>query len=186
MRTYTHVLLTLAVARRFGTRSSAWAAAGAILPDLPIGAGAIWLLVRQGFFTREQFFRQACAKETFRVPDTALHSAPPVAAALALYGITGANRHLRSRSLTALLLGWAGHLASDLVTHGGDTRPLFWPFSGKRFASPVSYWEVERYGRLFALAEHAAAVAAGFYLLTGRSAREDGRSSRTGSGRGCR
>ncbi len=164
MRTYTHALLTLATARHLNLCSPVWATAGSILPDLPASLGAAWLWARRGFFDREQFRQQVCAKSAFRVPDTAFHSAVPVAA-LALYVLSGAGGHSMNRPLTALLLGWAGHVAADTLTHGEDARPPLWPLSGWRFGSPVSYWEERRRARLFTLGEHAAVLAAACYLL---------------------
>ena len=142
------------------------AALGASLPDLPVGAGGVWLWAKRGLFTRDQFQQEACAKRSFALPDAALHSIVPLGAGFIFCFLAGTvNRSLRQR-LLAFLLGWAGHVVTDALTHGEDARPLFWPLSGRRFSSPVSYREKKRYGRLFTILEHAAVLAATISLLT--------------------
>lgn len=163
MRTYSHALLTWAIARRAGgpAAPAAWAALGATLPDLPVLAGAAWLTARRlGRFSRAELDTEVCARGLFRTPDAALHSALAATAALALYGISGAKQRDKGTALRALLLGWAGHVATDALTHGSDARPLLWPLSSYRFQSPVSYRERERYALPFTVAEHAAVLAA--------------------------
>ena len=169
MRTYSHALLTWAAARRAApsAQAASWAALGAALPDLPVLAGAAWLTARRlGRFSRADLDAEVCARGHFRAPDAALHSALPAAAALVLYGICTAKPPNTNDALPALLLGWAGHIAADALTHGSDARPLLWPLSSYRFYSPVSYRERERHALPFTLAEHAALLAA---LLTSRN-----------------
>ena len=167
VRTYSHALLTWAAARRARlSRPATWAALGATLPDLPVLAGAAWLTARRlGRFSRPDLDAEVCARGLFRAPDAALHSALPAAAALVLYDISAAKQPSTNDALPAFLLGWAGHVATDFLTHGSDARPLLWPLSSYRFHSPVSYRERERYALPFTLAEHAALLAA---LLTSR------------------
>lgn len=164
MRTYSHALLTWAAARSARPSrpaQAAWTALGAALPDLPVLSGAAWLATRRlGRFSRADLDAEVCARDLFRRPDAALHSALPVAAALAAYGAARARRRDRGDALPALLLGWAGHVAADALTHGSDARPLLWPLSSFRFHSPVSYRERERHALPFTLAEHAALLAA--------------------------
>lgn len=154
MRTYSHALLTFAAARALQPRSSvpaALAALGAVFPDLPVAAGGLWLWTKRGLFDRDQLQREACAKPSFAAPDTALHSVVPIAAALALCAVLWQ----RDRATLTFLLGWAGHVATDALTHGSDARRILWPLSEHRFRSPVSYWEAGRNGRPFTLVEHA-------------------------------
>jgi len=158
VRTYSHALLTWATARRTVPGApAAWAALGATLPDLPVLAGAAWLAARRlGRFSRADLDTEVCARGPFRAPDAALHSVLPAATALVLYGTVGARYRRSGGALPALLLGWAGHVATDTLTHGSDARPLLWPLSSYRFHSPVSYRERERYALPFTLVEHAA------------------------------
>jgi hypothetical protein len=166
MRTYSHAILTYAVARllrRSEPGPAAWASLGAVAPDVPAISGAAWLAARRlGPFSRERFEGEVCGRGLFRAPDAALHSALPVAAALAVCGALGERSGVAPLAFT---LGWAGHVAADALTHGEDARPLFWPLSGWRFVSPVSYRERERHARAFAIAEHAAVVTASVATL---------------------
>lgn len=154
MRTYTHAVLSyLAAARLSGKRGAIWAAVGATLPDAPALAGSAWLLLRRRF-SRERFHGEVCGRLRFRAPDAALHSGAVLAVpalTLAAWRLTGG----RAPRAVPLVLGWAGHAAADLATHGADARPPLWPVSRRRFESPLSYRERDRHGRAFTLVEHA-------------------------------
>ena len=159
MRTYSHALLTWVTARRLRPSEpgvAAWGALGAVLPDLPAIAGAILLGARRRPFTRREFCEEVCEKVPFGGPDAALHSALPAAATLAVYRMSGAEKHHPRPALLALLLGWMGHVLTDALTHAEDARPVLWPLSRWRFRSPISYWDRSRHARVFALAEHGA------------------------------
>lgn len=168
MRTYSHAVLTLAATRRFGVRTASAATLGSIIPDLPVSAGAVWLWAKRGIFTRDQLQQEACAKKSFAGPDSALHSAVVLVAALILCALLAIKRSEHRRPLLAFLLGWAGHVTADALTHGKDARPLLWPFSERRFRSPISYWEKSRYGKLFTTIEHVAVLASGLRFLVKR------------------
>jgi hypothetical protein len=175
MRTYSHALLTWAAvrttARRAGSTErvpAAWGALGATIPDLPAGLGAAWLWTRRRAYSRAEFEADVCARDLFRRPDAALHSAVPLTVALVLYALSGARDRAEGRAVAALLIGWAGHVATDALTHGTDARPTLWPLSKRRFESPVSYRERDRYALPFTLIEHAATLAAVLRLLRAR------------------
>ncbi len=162
VRTYSHALLTWAAARHASpsARAASWATLGATLPDLPVLAGTTWLATRRlGRFSRAELDTEVCARGLFRTPDAALHSALPVAAALALCCTARARYRSSGGALPALLLGWASHVVTDTLTHGSDARPLLWPLSSWRFHSPISYRERDRYALPFTVAEHAAVLA---------------------------
>ena len=161
MRTYSHALLTLHAFRHHAPGVSAAASLGAALPDLPALAGAAWLAAnRLGRFSREDFETEVCARDVFGRPDAALHSALTVCAAMALHASLRVDPRGTRTPLSAFLLGWAGHVVADTLTHGTDARAPFWPLSAYRFRSPVSYRERDRHALPFTLAEHAAALLA--------------------------
>jgi hypothetical protein len=53
--------------------------------------------------------------------------------------------------LAAFIAGWGSHVVIDMLTHRSDGYPIFWPLSGYRFPTPVSYWEQAYHGRAFSL-----------------------------------
>lgn len=124
---------------------------GATLPDTPMILGAAWLWAKKKGFSRKDFDEQVCGRSYFREPDAALHSALILAVALAL------EKAFRGKT-SPFLLGWAGHVVADFLTHGKDARPIFWPISKWKLESPVSYRERERCGRTSTVVEHAADV----------------------------
>ena len=157
MRTYSHTLLTHTAAHRLATSNSAviWAAVGATIPDLPAIIGATWLFARNRVISREAFDSDVCARTVFRAPDAALHSIPLLLLALSFLAAT----KTRGAPL-AFVLGCAGHVATDALTHGTDARPLFWPLSNHRFQSPISYRERDRHALVVTAVEHALILAA--------------------------
>ena len=166
MRTYSHAILTYSVLRRLGAPTAAAASLGAVVPDLPAIAGAAWLAAnRLGGFSRKEFETEVCGRRAFAGPDAALHSALPVA--LAALGASSLRRGGTRSALLSFLLGWAGHVAADALTHGSDARPLLWPVSGYRFESPLSYRERDRHALPFTVAEHAAVLAATHQVIAG-------------------
>ncbi|HEV2744950.1 MAG TPA: metal-dependent hydrolase, partial [Rubrobacter sp.] len=128
-----------------GAPAATAASLGAVLPDLPAIAGAAWLAARRlKGFSRREFETEVCGRRVFAGPDAALHSIPPVAMA-ALGACSLLSREKTRTVLLSFLLGWAGHVATDALTHGSDARPLLWPVSGYRFESPISYRERDRH-----------------------------------------
>jgi hypothetical protein len=165
MRTYSHALLTGAAARALlGRGAVVPSVVGAALPDAPAAVAAVWLGVRhRRWLGRQEFCERACERGPFGTPDAALHSAVPV---LLLLALTAGMRPSGRRAAPRLLLaGWAGHVAADALTHADDARPVLWPVSGLRLRSPVSYWDSSRFALPFAALEHAATLAAAWWLL---------------------
>ncbi len=174
MRTYSHALLSRTVAERASDRGlAAPAVLGAVMPDVPIAVGVGWLFLRRGGgFGRGEFESEVCARTVFRGPDAALHSVLPIGTALALRTITGKAGDMDG-ALLAFLLGWAGHVVTDALTHTEDARPTFWPFSRWRLRGPVSYWDRRHHARAFSMLEHASLLlAVGEVLRQGAGKRQ--------------
>lgn len=168
MHTYSHALLACAAARPLEADTpgvAAWAASGAVLPDLPVICGVLWLGVRRRGFTRREFYEEVCEKGPFSVPDATLHSALPVAALLALHL---ASRARGSRVRLAFLLGWGAHVLADALTHAGDARPILWPLSQWRLRSPVSYWDRSHHALPLALVEHGMSLFVALLIVSRR------------------
>ena len=167
MRTYSHAVLTYHALRHLGAPTATAASLGALFPDLPAIAGAAWLAAdRLGGFSRREFETEVCGRSAFAGPDAALHSALPVATAA--LGISLFLRRGNTRTvLLSFVLGWAGHVVADTLTHGSDARPLLWPVSAYRFESPLSYRERDRHALPFTVAEHTAVLAATYEATAG-------------------
>ncbi len=157
VRTYSHVALTLAAARLSAPSEVGVAvggASGAVFPDLPALAGAAWLGSRRHRLNRSALCEEVCTKRSFAGPDAALHSVLPVGASLLILWTLGSKELSLRKPLLTFLIGWAGHVLTDALTHAEDARPILWPISEWRLRSPISYWDRSRYARNFTLAEH--------------------------------
>lgn len=182
MNTYSHLLQTLALARRArpgDTGLAVSAAAGAVLPDLPYTARAARLLAAsRGKGLAGVLAGLDYGGETSWPPDLLLHSFLPAAA---LGAASRAPLPPRARQhLAAFAAGLAGHAATDVLTHHSDARPPLWPLSRRRWHSPVSTWERGRHAAPAAVAEHLLTAAAAALLIT--QARTTTGDSTTGAG----
>ncbi len=157
MRTYSHAALTWVAARLTNPSEAsvaAWGASGAALPDLPAIAGAMWLSSRRRRLNRPTLYEEVCTKRSFAGPDAALHSVLPVGALLLIFWTRGSKERSLRKPLLTFLIGWAGHVLADALTHADDARPVLWPISEWRLRSPISYWDRSRYARSFTMVEH--------------------------------
>lgn len=123
------------------------AVAGSAFPDALYYLAVPAIAMRRGIS-----YRQA-QTEVYRIPAMrrmvdAIH-AFPVLAGVALLAM------LFHPPLLMFCLGWLSHLAIDFVTHGKGCHPHFWPLHPYKFESPVSFYEEDRFGRQFMIAEHA-------------------------------
>jgi LexA-binding, inner membrane-associated putative hydrolase len=170
MHTYSHAIYTWAVvrfARWEASHAAAAGAAGAALPDLPTVSKASRLLwSRRDTITKKEFLK---AMEYFEEPsgrlDLTLHSLVPVGSLLVLYKALGLKDRDPHGALLFFLLGWAGHNLLDITTHAEDARPPFWPFSGWRWKSPISYWDRDSYALQCLVVEHGAILALALVFL---------------------
>lgn len=179
MDTYAHAFFTWAAAKhglKSGRPAAISGAVGSLLPDVPAFLGV-------AYFTGMGYFRQgwdAIPSEEvldaiyftgpFGATGSALHSLVPPAFLIVLYTLLRLGRLDARRILLWFLIGWAAHTVGDFLTHVDDSRPLFWPISGWEWASPVSYYDSDYYGREFFLAEHGL-IAATMALLAAKRIR---------------
>ena len=153
MNTPTHVIASLALLGRRGDAGrTAAAAAGAVLPDVPIFvlfvvARAVLGQPSSEIWTRTYF------QPGWQLAVDLLHSVP-----LALLGLAVARwrGHAAAQALFASMLL---HSALDLPVHTDDAHRHLLPVSDWRFHSPISYWDPRSHGREVAAVEIAAALA---------------------------
>ncbi len=67
------------------------------------------------------------------------------------------------RQVSPFILGWGLHIAFDAFTHVSDGYALFFPLSGYRFPTPVSYWEKQFHAREYFWISHS--LMTGVFLL---------------------
>ena len=155
-------------------------AVGAALPDMPAGAAVVYFWGQRDSMPRRELLDAIYFTGGFGETGLALHSIIPVGILLGLYW-TFRPGFDRRRILLWFLLGWAGHTVVDFLTHvSGDARPLFWPISDWRWASPVSYYNPLHYGREFMLVEHAGMLAIMVVLFVRRLRGREKRGSEKG------
>ena len=158
MNTPAHVVLNLLVVGR-GGRTQPWLPVllGAVVPDLPM---VVFYGVERGLLGTPEpvIWGEAYFADGWQLFIDAFNSLP-----LVLVGLLVAWR-TRSVPLQLFFLSMGLHAVTDLLVHHDDAHRHFLPFSAWRFRSPVSYWDPQHFGALFAIAE-ALFVAAGCALL---------------------
>ena len=150
MNTPTHVLLSVAALSRRGQddRPTYLGAAvlGAIVPDAPMYVFYAVEKLVVGSSEREiwttRYFMPGW-QDFFDL----FNSAPIVALGALVTWWT------RQRGWYVFFLSMLLHIACDLPLHHDDGHRHFWPLTDWRFESPVSYWDVNHFGRAAATAE---------------------------------
>lgn len=96
-----------------------------------------------------------------------LHAPFVLAAGLGLSWLGPKRLGPGRRWLRWFLLSCALHTVIDIVTHHNDGPLVLFPLDWSwRFSSPVSYWDPEHYGGVFAVFELVLDVSLLVYLLT--------------------
>ncbi len=168
METYGHAFFT-GVLARYGFKASPAATTasviGAVLPDLPAFVAAAYYWNSRTSMPRKELLEAIYFSGPFGRTGILLHSAVLVSLLLGLYWLSGLWKRDRRKILLGFLAGWAGHTIVDFLTHGDDARPLFWPISDWKWASPISYYNPLHYGREFFFVEHGAMLLIILWLL---------------------
>lgn len=162
MNTYSHAFFTWLLAKhgvKAGRAGAIAGAGGAVLPDVPAVAGAVYYWNQRDAAPREELLDAVYFTGVFGGTGSTLHSLVPPAVMMLVYWLFRLGGVDRRRILLWFLLGWAGHAVADFFTHVDDTRPLFWPVSGWEWSSPVSYYDSDYYGGTFSLLEHGTILA---------------------------
>jgi len=140
-----------------GWKSASAIAIGAVLPDAPMFV----------FYAYQKLFasssEQAIWSTLYFEDDWQwffdLFNSIPLLLAVLLVSRFAGFRGGALLAASALL-----HVVLDLPLHHDDAHRHFLPFSHWRFASPVSYWDPNHYGLVFALLELIFALTACIYV----------------------
>ncbi len=147
MNTPAHVVLNALVLGR-GRWRGAWLpiTAGALMPDLPMFAFYIYqrcvLGTPEAFIWSDVYFQP-----NWQLLFDLFNSLPLLCLAALV------SWRARAPRLLALFASMALHCLADLPVHHDDAHAHFRPISDWKFESPVSYWDSEHHGRLFAAVE---------------------------------
>lgn len=173
MMTQTHFLVAAALfcRRDRPERQNVAVLAGAFAPDAAIYGLYVWSKIA-GIPERRLWDEVYFAEPMTTL--TAIGNSAPLYALIAIIGIAlvrpasvelagphgntplGFARFVSPATTNVALLfalGALAHLAGDLPVHADDAHPHFWPLTGWRFISPVSYWDPDHFGTIFSLAE---------------------------------
>ena len=175
MQTPSHFLMTAALRKAMpGLRMIPTAVlTGSVAPDIPLYLLSLGSAIYYPYFlgwsgdaTARHIYGTLYFEDPYWIGlHNLLHSPVCLVPALALLrvfrrGSSGVWIWL-SWFLAACLL----HSLIDIATHFDDGPVLFWPLDwSTRFASPVSYWDSDHYGREFGVFERALDVTLVAYL----------------------
>lgn len=139
MQTPTHVLIAAAVFARPGAGAVNLAAlAGGFLPDAFLFA--VWGWSKAAGVSEQELWSRLYWTDAIQLGQAISNSFPLFGAVLA------AALVLRLRAAAVFAGAGLLHLVCDFLLHAEDAHQHFWPLSGWRFESPVSYWDPAHYG----------------------------------------
>ncbi|MEM8809861.1 MAG: hypothetical protein AAGF01_27900 [Cyanobacteria bacterium P01_G01_bin.38] len=167
MNTPTHIILNLAIlGRKAQPQWNLPIALGALMPDAAMFVFYGWTKGVQRVPERQiwgTLYYDPAWQNTFDL----WNSIP-----LALLGMGLGLWLRRSRRYklagSAIAIGCASvilHCLQDFPTHRDDAHRHFWPLSNFRFESPISYWDPDHYGTLFAPFELMLLIIASLYVF---------------------
>ena len=180
MQTQSHLLMTAALRiplqrRGIDVHTTAFLL-GSFLPDIPLFVlslifGVFSAVAEGGMMSgpaMAEYDRLFFTDPLWIVPHNFFH-APLILAGIFVIGLLLQRRGSKwGNWLVWFALAAALHTGIDILTHHNDGPLLFFPFDfHTRFASPLSYWDPDHYGRIFARFEMAFDLLLMGYLLVG-------------------
>jgi hypothetical protein len=124
---------------------------GALLPDLPMFFFFVVESVINGE-SQSTIWGQLYFRQDWQNLFDSFNSIPFV-----LMGLSAAY-YFGSTFWLYLLLSMSLHIMGDFPLHHDDGHHHFFPISGWRFDSPISYWDPRYYGRVFRVIEMIIAI----------------------------
>ena len=167
MQTYSHFLITAVLGDRLKKKEANFSnralLIGSFMPDVPL------LLLTIGYIINRQSNPAIADNAMFGATYDQLyftnhwwilgHNLFHAPLLIMLYGTIGWVARKRGRAWGMVLfwfaIGCGFHTTLDIFTHVNDGPVLFFPLNWTyRFTAPVSYWDPEHGGRVFAPLEH--------------------------------
>ena len=147
----THTLMALAAFSKKGDAKRNWAVfMGSIIPDAFIYICAGWLIGVKGV-THQRMWNEIYFEAPMQLTASIFNSIP-IYIGLAALG-WGLRKALWAKLLMFFALAALLHIAFDFPLHNDDAYAHFWPFSGWRYISPVSYWDPDHHAGIFRIIE---------------------------------
>ena len=158
MNTPSHLILNLALLRRPVAPVMTWPILlGALIPDAAMFVFYGWAQWQR--MPEQTIWNEAYYSQPWQTIFAVGNSMPLGLLAAALgYGLKRPWLGLLGASMVL-------HHLADLPLHHDDAHQHFWPLSSGRFISPISYWDVDYWGRLGATLEMTLVLVATVYLL---------------------
>jgi len=162
MNTPAHLLIGAALfSKRDNTRLLTGALLGGLLPDaslyLMAGVALFILGISPDVVFNDLYFSDSW-QLVFSIDNSFLIWTMALAAAY----------YYKSPFFIALASAALVHLVCDFALHNDDARAHFWPLSGWRFESPLSYWDSKHHARIVAPLEGVIVAMALLYLISGK------------------
>lgn len=162
MFTQTHLLVGAALFARPGNKAIAIAGlAGALIPDTDVWL--MFIVERLSGSTGCEVFHYRYWLEPWITLQSVLNSIPLYASLLtfALFARLAAPQARRWMFTVVAVFALSSliHVTSDFMLHHEDARTQFMPFSDWIFRSPISYWDPNHHGQVFAVFEIGLAIA---------------------------
>lgn len=169
MNTQSHVIIGAALFGR-GIPKRAWiAAAGSILPDVPMIL--IVLVLKLSGMPAQVIFDEMYWENWWQISNGLAHSFL-LWGGLALLAVfmrerlaNSAQRIERWSLILVFALSGLLHAAIDFICHREDAHMSFWPLTRWKFVSPISYYDSNHYGTAFSLFEAGLGICLGIVLF---------------------
>ncbi|MEN0088685.1 MAG: cobalamin biosynthesis protein CobQ [Pseudomonadota bacterium] len=150
MMTQTHVLLGAALFAKPGHKlRNAAAVAGGIIPDIAIFIMYGWERLK-GTPAREIWDDVYFNSSFWKAATATGNSAPLYAAFLAIGFVIRKRAPILGAAVMILAAASLVHVFTDFLLHVDDAHAHLYPLSDWRFRSPVSYWDPNHYGNIWA------------------------------------
>jgi hypothetical protein len=155
MNTQSHVLMGAFFFGRKVPRTAWAAAAGGLLPDLPMFV--IVGILRATGYSFDDIFGRLYWSNWWQICNAIGHNIILWTALLAIALYTKRHKKLLSMGKANMLLAFSAsallHSCVDFFVHREDAHMHFWPLSNWKFVSPVSYYDRAHFGGPFSLFE---------------------------------
>ncbi len=159
MNTPSHYILNLVfLGKTIAPNANIAITLGAILPDAPIFL--FYFIVKWVYHLPEkQIWSTAYYSPLVQFWVSLGHSFPIAIAGLLL------SIWFQWRLGIAFFASMGGHSLLDLPLHHNDAHRHFFPFTDYKFISPLSYWDINHYGKIVAFVEMAMVIIATPFAL---------------------